>query len=158
MPLPLRLFPLAALFVALILPDARAAEDALTAALRAADDERIAATIAADRTRLAAIYSDDLHYAHSNGKVDTKASQIEGLATGPNRFESFTYGERTFTAAGPGIALMKGRVSAGVRNRASGQASRMELSYLAVWRQEGGKWRFLAWQSCRLPEAAAPAR
>jgi len=27
-----------------------------------------------------------------------------------------------------------------------------------VWRLEGGKWRFLAWQSCRLPEPAAPAR
>ncbi len=158
MPLPSRCLALACLFLALIVPTARAAEDALTTALRAADDERIAATIAADRTRLAAIYSDALHYAHSNGKVDTKASQIEGLATGPNRFESFTYSERTFTAAGPGVALMKGRVSAGLRNRASGQPSRMELSYLAVWRQEGGQWRFLAWQSCRLPEPAAPAR
>jgi hypothetical protein len=104
MPLPSRCLALACLFLALIVPAARAAEDALTNALRAADDERIAATIAADRARLAAIYSDALHYAHSNGKVDTKASQIEGLATGPNRFESFTYSERTFTAAGPGVA------------------------------------------------------
>lgn len=150
--------PFLALCLGLLVPVARAAEDALTAALRAADDERVAATIAADRARLAAIYADDLHYAHSNGKVDTKASQIEGLATGPNRFVSFTYGERTFTLAGPGIALMKGRVSAGLRNRASGEPARMELSYLAVWRLEGGQWRFLAWQSCRLPEAGAPAR
>ena len=154
MPLPSRSLALACLFLALLVPATGAAEDALTAALRAADDERIAATVAADRARLAAIYSDDLHYAHSNGKVDTKASQIEGLATGPNRFESFTYGERTFTLAAPGLALMKGRVSAGLRNRASGQPGRMELSYLAVWRLEGGKWRFLAWQSSRPPEPA----
>lgn len=158
MPLLPRPLPFLALSLALLVPTARAAEDALTTALRAADDERVAATIAADRARLAAIYADDLHYAHSNGKVDTKASQIEGLATGPNRFESFTYGERTFTLAGPGVALMKGRVSAGLRNRATGQPGRMELSYLAVWRLEGGRWRFLAWQSCRLPEAGAPAR
>jgi len=25
------------------------------------------------------------------------------------------------------------------------------LSFLAVWREENGKWRFLAWQSCKLP-------
>lgn len=158
MPLPLRSLPLAALFLALLLPAARAAEDALTAALRAADDERVAATIAADRARLAAIYSDDLHYAHSNGKVDTKASQIEGIIGGPNRLEAFTYGARTFTVAGPGVALMRGRLTMATRNRASGEPGRMELSYLAVWRQEGGQWRFLAWQSCRLPEAGAPAR
>jgi hypothetical protein len=34
----------------------------------------------------------------------------------------------------------------------------MDLSYLAVWRQEGGQWRFLAWQSCRMPETPAAAK
>lgn len=158
MPLPSRALRVAGLFLALLLPAVRAAEDALTAALRAADDERVAATIAADRARLGAIYSDELHYAHSNGRVDTKASQIEGLVGGPNRVESLTYGARTFTLAGPGVALMRGRASIANRSRTSGEASRMELSYLAVWRLEGGNWRFLAWQSCRLPEPAAPAR
>ncbi|MBM3843786.1 MAG: nuclear transport factor 2 family protein [Verrucomicrobia bacterium] len=158
MPLLPRPLPLLALCLALLVPAARAAEDALTTALRAADDERVAATIAADRARLAAIYSDDLHYAHSNGKVDTKATQIEGIVGGPNRVESLTYGTRTFTLAGPGVALMRGRLSMGNRSRANGEPARMELSYLAVWRLEGGRWRFLAWQSCRLPEAGAPAR
>jgi ketosteroid isomerase-like protein len=155
-PLPLR----SALLAALVLPalHVMAAEDALTAALRAADDERVAATMAGDRTRLAAIYSDALHYAHSNGKVDTKASQIEGVAAGPTRYEAFTYRERTFVPAGPGVALMKGRLVVTTRNRASGQPGQLDLSYLAVWRQEGGQWRFLAWQSCRMPEAPAAAK
>ena len=26
-----------------------------------------------------------------------------------------------------------------------------DLNYLAVWREEKGKWRFLAWQSCKNP-------
>ncbi len=25
------------------------------------------------------------------------------------------------------------------------------LSYLAVWRLENGQWKFLAWQSCKVP-------
>jgi hypothetical protein len=27
-----------------------------------------------------------------------------------------------------------------------------ELGFLAVWREEKDGWRFLAWQSCRLPK------
>jgi hypothetical protein len=30
-------------------------------------------------------------------------------------------------------------------------------SFLAVWREEKGQWRFLAWQSCKLPPPA-PAK
>jgi len=47
--------------------------------------------------------------------------------------------------------LMKGRLLVHNRNKASGNLNVMDLNYLAVWRLEGGKWRFLAWQSCRNP-------
>ena len=154
MPLPSRCLALACLFLALIVPAARAAEDALTTALRAADDERIASTIAADRTRLAAIYSDALHYAHSNGKVDTKASLIQALASRTSVYESFDYRERKFTLIGAGLAMMTGRVL--VKVGPAGKPNELDLSLLALWREENGQWRFLAWQSCKMP-APAPA-
>ena len=148
----LRLLPLLALFTTAI----HAADDKLIAAVRAADDERIAATQAGDAKRLAAIYSDALHYAHSNGKVDTKASQIKGITTSGNTYERFEHKERTFIPAGPGIVLMKGRVLMHMSN-ATGKVVN-DLNYLAVWREEQGKWRFLAWQSCKNPPAGeAPA-
>lgn len=131
----------------------RAADDKLIAAVRAADDERIAATKAADRARLEASYSDDLHYGHSNGKVDTKASQIQGITTGVNRYDSFEHKSRTFVSAGPGIVLMKGRVLIHMSNKQTGAKIINDLNYLAVWREEKGKWRFLAWQSCKNPPA-----
>jgi len=31
------------------------------------------------------------------------------------------------------------------------------ISYLAVWRLEKGQWKFLAWQSCKIPPAT-PAK
>ena len=139
----LRLLPLLALFATTL----GAAEDKLIAAVRAADDERIAATMAADRARLDAIYSDALHYAHSSGKVDTKASQIQGITTGGNKYERFEHKERTFIPAGPGIVLMKGRVLMAMSS-SNGKLVN-DLNYLAVWREEQGKWRFLAWQSCK---------
>lgn len=146
----LRLLPLLALLTVAL----RAADASLIAAVRAADDERVAATIAADATRLAAVYSDGLHYAHSNGKVDSKASQIQGIVSGANQYEKFDYKERTFVPAGPGVVLMKGHVVASIRNRKTAQPGTLDLIYLAVWRQEAGQWRFFAWQSCRNPPPA----
>jgi ketosteroid isomerase-like protein len=134
---------------------AHAADEKIIAAVRAADDARVAATKAGDRAGLAAIYADGLHYAHSNGKVDNKASQLEGVINGANRYDTFDYKERTFVPAGPGVVLMKGRVLVHMTNKTSAQKSTMDLNYLAVWREENGKWRFFAWQSCRNPVEAA---
>ena len=147
------------LFVAVSLASIlRAADDKIIAAVRAADDERVAATVSASRAGLEASYSDDLHYAHSSGKVDNKASQIQGVTTGGNKYERFEYKDRTFVPAAPGIVLMKGRVLVHMSDKQTGQKVVNDLNYLAVWREEKGKWRFLAWQSCRNPEAGAAAK
>lgn len=140
------------LFALLAAPGARAAaiDAAQLAALRAADDERLAATKAGSRERLEAIYSDELHYGHSNGKVDTKASQIAGILSGATAYDGFEYKDRTFVATAPGVALMTGRVLVHMRSKA-GAKNTLDLNYLAVWRQENGRWRFHAWQSCRNP-------
>lgn len=151
----LRLLALFALFAAA----ARGADDKLIAAVRAADDERIAATQSADRARLDAIYSDDLHYAHSNGKIDNKASQLQGVVAGSNRYDAFDHKDRTFVVAAPGIVLVKGRLLVHMTAKATGAKTTIDLNYLSVYREEKGKWRFLAWQSCKNPEpAAAPAK
>lgn len=132
---------------------ARANDDALFAAIRAADDERIAATMAGDPVRLAAIFSDQLNYAHSNGKVDDKSSYVLSLTSRKTIYESFDYQTRNFTIAGPGVVLMTGRVVVHVIS--AGKNIVADLNFLSVWREEGGRWRFLAWQSCMNPPAAS---
>lgn len=129
------------------------AEDARTTALKAADDTRVAATKSADREKLVAIFSDGLRYAHSSGTVDTKQSYIESLTSGRTKYLTLDYDERAFTFPAPGIALMTGRAHVKVKN-ATGEVD-MILSFLSVWREEDGRWRFLAWQSCKLPAPAA---
>ena len=147
----LRLLPLLALFTG-VLPAANT--DKLIAAVRAADDERVAATKSGDRARLEAIYSDDLHYAHSNGKIDTKASYVESLVKRTTIYEKYDYLTREFRPAGPGVVLMIGRVL--IQSSGAGGTQKNDLNILAVWREEKGKWRFLAWQSCKnLPPATA---
>ncbi|MEQ1861071.1 MAG: nuclear transport factor 2 family protein [Chthoniobacteraceae bacterium] len=129
-----------------------AVDDPRTSRLRAADDERVAAIIAGDRAKLTAIFSDDLRYAHSNGSVDDKASYTEVLASGATKYLLIDYSERNFTFPAPGVALMTGR--AHVKVAKADSTVDMVLSFLAVWREENGQWRFLAWQSCKLPDAS----
>ncbi len=142
--------------LALTLLPLQAADDARVTKLRAADDERVAATIAGDRAKLAAVYSDELRYAHSNGLVDDKASYVDALASGRTKYLLIDYAERNFTFPAPGIALMTGRAHVQVA-KADGKVD-MVLSFLAAWREENGQWRFLAWQSCKLPDAAPAAK
>jgi len=145
----LRFLPVFALaFVSLHAADAPALTD-----LRAADDERVAATIAGDKARLNAIMSDDLHYAHSSGAVDTKTSYIETVSGGKTKYVGIDYEQRDFTFPSPDIALMTGRAHMRVTTATGGVD--MMASFLAVWRQEQGHWHFLAWQSCKLPTPAA---
>lgn len=129
-----------------------AADDPRVTALRAADDERVAAIVAADRSRLAEIFSEDLRYAHSTGAVDNKASYIDLLVSGRTKYLVYDYEERNFSFPSPGIALMSGRVH--IKTTTSDVVSDGILSFLAVWREENGVWRFLAWQSCKLPPSS----
>jgi hypothetical protein len=135
----------------------RGAEDKVIAAVRAADDARIAATVAANRAGLEAAYSNDLHYVHSSGKIDNKASQIEGILKSPSSYDRFEYKDRTFFPAAPGIVLMRGRVLVHMTNKQTGEKVANDINYLSVWREENGQWRFLSWQAARnLP--ATPAK
>jgi len=132
------------------------AEDKCSANLAAADTERVAAMKSADREKLAVILSDDLRYAHSSGTVDTKQSFIESLTTGRTKYVALDYEERAFTSPAPGMAMMTGRAHVKVAN-ATGEVD-MLLGFLGVWREENGRWRFLAWQSCKLPVPATTPR
>jgi hypothetical protein len=127
------------------------------AAVTAADDERVAASIAADRARLEPIFSDALHYAHSNGSIDNKQSYVDSIVNRRSVYEKYEYQKRTFTPVAPGVMTMTGRALINSRN--ADCPVLIDLNFLALWRLENGKWRFFAWQSCRNPPAppAAPS-
>ena len=134
-----------------------ASSDAVAAAT-AADVERMAAMIAADPVRLGAIFADDLRYAHSSGKVDSKTSLMQSLTSHQSVYENFEVKEHNVTVIAKGAVLMSGRTIVTINN--AGQKQLIDLNYLSVRREESAKWRFVAWQSCRNPApapAAAPA-
>jgi hypothetical protein len=119
------------------------------AALESADDARVSAMKSGNREKLQAIFSDELHYAHSTGEVDSKSSFIDKLTSGKTKYALMDYEKREFTFPAPGVALMTGRVH--IRAISGANTTDSVLSFLAAWRLEKGQWRFLAWQSCKLP-------
>ncbi len=148
-------FLLACLAFAFALAPLRAANDP-AAAFRAVDDARVAAMISADPAKLAAVFSDDLLYVHSSGKADTKASMTEALTSKKSKYNSVTYEQRDFREVVPGLVLMNGRCN--VQLGTAEPFMVLHLSFLAAYRLEKGTWRFLAWQSCKLPDAPAAAK
>ena len=142
---------LAALFAVLLALTASAADHPELARVSAADDARVAAMLAPTREKLEAVLSPDLRYAHSNGQVDTKASLIDSLTDGSATYSKYAYQQRAFTFPAPGIALMAGRFD--VKAVVKGNAADSTISFLAVWHLEKGEWKFLAWQSCKIPPA-----
>ena len=134
----------------------QSADDPRLAAVRDADDERGTATVAADRAKLSAIFSDDLRYTHSTGAVDTKRSYLESIVSGRTKYHAIQFEERDFTFPAPGIALEAGR--AHMKTTSSTGETDAIFSFLAVWREEKGQWRFLAWQSSKLAPPTAGAK
>ena len=143
---------LLALLLSCLLPfAAAAADDAKLDAVTAADDARVAAMLTPNQATLDKVLSDDLRYAHSNGKVDTKASLTASLLGGEAKYLSYKYTERAFRFPAPDVAVMAGRLE--VQAKVDGVSMTTGISYLAVWRLEKGQWKFLAWQSCKIPPA-----
>ncbi len=130
-----------------------AADHPELARVSAADDARVAAMLAPTREKLEAVLSAELRYAHSNGQVDSKDALIASLTDGSATYSKYAYQERTFTFPSPGIALMAGRFD--VKAVVKGNAAESTISFLAVWRFEKGGWKFLAWQSCKIPPASS---
>ena len=129
-----------------------AADNPELARVTSADDARVAAMLAPTREKLEAVLSAELRYAHSNGQVDSKDALIASLTDGSATYSKYAYQDRTFTFPAPGLALMTGRFD--VKAVVKGNAAESTISFLAVWRLEKGEWKFLAWQSCKVPPAA----
>ena len=120
--------------------------------VRRADAARVMATIAADADRLESLLSDQLTYGHADGRVQNKAEFLAAVRSNRMRYEAYDYEEMQIDRAAADIAVITGRAS--LRVRTSEQHLAFRLRFLAVWRQEAGAWRLLAYQSTQLPPSS----
>jgi hypothetical protein len=148
----LRLF--AAICVVLLGASVATAADPRVADVLAADDARIAAMTAGDSQALAPLLSADLRYSHSNGLVDTRDSLLALIGGGTTRYVAYRPVERGVAFPSETVAVEHGRAELVIEK--DGDQLEATFLFLAVWRLEDGDWRFLQWQSARLPAADPP--
>ena len=128
----------------LVMLAASAADDDL----RAAEKSWGAALVARDAAALEKIYTAELIYAHSTGKVENKAQYLERLKGGKQRYESVThesmqvvqYGDSAVTHS---IARMTGRNDSGPFDD--------HLMIIHLWVKQGGEWHLAAHQTTKIP-------
>lgn len=121
------------------------------AAVRSAGEQRLAATIAGDVGRLEALLSDDLRYAHSDGRVQTKRQFLAAVASNRIKYLVITPDSVELRPVNAGAVCESGK--ARLVAEADGRRAEFTLRFLAVWRNESGRWRLLSYQSSQLAPA-----
>ena len=123
-----------------------AAEPPVISALRA-DKARLAAMMSGSGDALARLMSDQLRFVHSDGRVESKADYVKNLMAGDTAYADAKTSELETTQVANDVVMVIGVQK--IRKRLGTKWSNIKLRYLAVWRNESGTWRMVAWQSAR---------
>lgn len=117
------------------------------AAVLQADRERLRAMMAGEGAALSAVFSDELVFAHSDGRVEGKAEYVRNLMAGDTAYADARTSDVQTLEPAPGVVVLVGRQD--MRKRLGPDWSTITLRFLSVWRLETGAWRMVAWQSAR---------
>lgn len=124
---------------------ADAAEPPAFAQVRAADAARIAATLERNISSLDPLLSADLIYANADGRVQTKSQYLASVAESEARYLAVHPRAIQLQLLNPNAVAMSGHSDILAETR--GQRVRFSLRFLAVWREESGRWKLAAYQS-----------
>ncbi len=115
-----------------------------------ASDEWLAAMVSGDVDVLDRLIADGFTYVHSSSGLDTRDVFLDAFRSGRRKYIQYSVDGldvRTF----PGTAVMNGLVH--IRLNPRGEEMRIEARFMGVWIEQGGKWRMVAWQSTKIPDA-----
>ena len=118
-------------------------------ALAAAQRERFDASVAGDVAALERLLADDLTYVHSNARLDTKTSYINGFREGRLPYRAFETEDRQVRIFGD-IGIITAIVH--VTLRGAEQDRLLNVRCTSAWVSRGGRWQEVAWHSTRIDE------
>jgi hypothetical protein len=138
-------FPVLALGLLSVVPAfAGADEDAIAKNLEAFR----AAQAAGNTEGIASICAEELSYSHSNAKIDTKASLLNGIATANYKWTSLEYKDPTIRIVGPAAIVRFNFV--GEQEFTDGKKTPQNLHILMNWQKQGNDWRLLSRAATKL--------
>lgn len=116
----------------------------------AADDARFAAMVKGDWAALEAALADDLTYVHSTARLESKAEHVANLRAGMPSYRGAAPRDRRVRALGQ-VGVVNGVSEMHVER--DGKEQHFTVRYLAVYAKSAERWRMIAWQSTRQPDA-----
>jgi ketosteroid isomerase-like protein len=116
--------------------------------IRALDEQRIAAILKKDISALDQLMADDFTYTHQGGVTESKADFLGEMKSGKGAFKSLQMsGVKVWVSAN--AAVLTGRCDlTAVRE---GRNLVIPEHFTEVYTRVHGRWRWLLWQSTRLP-------
>jgi len=115
-----------------------------------ADENRFEAMRKEDWNALDLALADDLTYVHSTARLESKAEHVANLRAGKPHYRGIAPRDRKARVHGD-LGIVNGVSEMHVER--DGKEQRFTVRYLAVYKNAGGHWRMIAWQSTRVPDA-----
>ena len=113
------------------------------------DAKRMQAMAKQDIATLNAVLADDLVYAHSSARLDTKQSLIGNMQSGATVYNAVEPSEVKAQDLGDAVVLTG---IARIRVTSNGKPNAFAVRFTDVYAKRGGAWQMVTWQSTRLPE------
>lgn len=112
------------------------------------EGKRRTALIAGDLKTLETLCADELTYTHTNGTVDTKKTYLEALRSGV-RYETMDFLDVSIARYDSTVVIV-GVAQIAVKTPSG--PIRFRARFTDVWARQDERWRFVAWQTTRLPD------
>lgn len=112
------------------------------------DRKRMQAMAAKDYATLEAVIADDLIYAHSTTRLDTKQSLIGAMKSGATVYTSVEPSDVKAQDLGDAVVLTG---VAHIKLLLNGTPAGFGVRFLDVYAKRNGSWQMVTWQSTKLP-------
>ncbi|MSU22719.1 MAG: nuclear transport factor 2 family protein [Opitutus sp.] len=125
---------------------ARAAESPVAIVLRA-DAARLEAMRTGDGAAVARVFSDEVVFVHSDGRSESKADYVKNMTAGDTAYADLKTADVTARQIAADVIVLAGAQE--MKKKLGPTWSEIKIRFLSVWRNEGGTWRMVAWQSMK---------
>jgi len=112
------------------------------------DRKRMQAMAAKDVATLEAVLADDLVYAHSSARLDTKRSLIDAMKSGATVYTGIEPSDVKAQDLGDAVVLTG---IARIKVVSNGTPNAFGVRFTDVYAKRNGGWQMVTWQSTRLP-------
>jgi ketosteroid isomerase-like protein len=112
------------------------------------DKKRMQAMATKDVATLKALLADDLIYAHSTARLDTKQSLIDNMVSGKTVYTAVEPSNVKAQDLGDAVVLTG---ECQIKVNSNGTPNAFGVRFTDVYAKRGGTWQMVTWQSTKLP-------